>query len=703
MAKKRDTSRGSRPRRPKRIISGITEFIDDNWWEDSRRPSRDKKRKTSDKSVEQDTTSIEKQKSEKAKPAAKSADTPKPAKKKTTQTKKEPAVKEEIAEPKAQPKRKRSRRRKKSEPVVEANVKQEPVVQEADEAAPKKKRRRRSKRRVEADKTPTIEAAPEQPSKQEEPSIEKPKRRRRRSAKKEPVEAPRDQSSTKQPPREEKLPEEPATKPKRRRRKVKAETEEKPREEKVTPPKQKLEAEAEEAPRPKRKKATAKKKKAASQKEPLQEAKETPTEKKPAAEKRSPKKKRRVPKKTGFEAMDLSEELLEALSRANYTEPTPIQAGLIPEALKGIDLMGQAQTGTGKTAAFAIPLLEMVDFETEYRGPQALVLVPTRELAVQVRDECAKLADTSDIQVVAVYGGKPIRRQIEKLRRAPEIVVGTPGRVIDLNARGALFFGDLHQVVLDEADRMLDIGFRPDIEKILRRCPESRQTLLLSATLPDPVLRLAKRYMRDPEVLDFSPKNIAVETIDQFYFTVDQERKFDLLLKLLERENPTQAIVFCRTRRGTEKIYRRLSRQKLESVACIHGDLTQSTRDTTMRKFRDGKLRILVATDVVGRGIDVSGVSHIINYDIPEFCDDYVHRVGRTGRMGREGVAYSFITPAEGPELTRIEMRINLLLQRAEMPGFDMGLKEETMEEDAPPSTSKPVYGRPTHRIRRAL
>jgi ATP-dependent RNA helicase DeaD len=371
---------------------------------------------------------------------------------------------------------------------------------------------------------------------------------------------------------------------------------------------------------------------------------------------------------TRFDQLNLSPTMLAALAAAEYSQPTAIQAGLIPRALAGVDVLGQARTGTGKTAAFAIPILEQLDLGKKHVGPQALVLVPTRELAVQVREEVVKLAHGRKAHAVALYGGKPIRGQIEKLRRGVEVVIGTPGRVLDHLARGTLELRDLKIVVLDEADRMLDIGFRPDIEKILRRCPQSRQTLLLSATVPAPVERLAKRYMRDPEIQNFSPKDVAVETIEQFYFTVDANRKFELLEKLIQREQPRQAIIFCRTKRGTEKVYQRLSK-KLSDAATIHGDLHQGARDRVMAGFRSGEVRYLVATDVVGRGIDVSGISHIINYDLPQFCDDYVHRVGRTGRMGREGVAYSFVTPEEGSELTRIEMRINRLLHRDDMPG----------------------------------
>jgi ATP-dependent RNA helicase DeaD len=370
-----------------------------------------------------------------------------------------------------------------------------------------------------------------------------------------------------------------------------------------------------------------------------------------------------------FRDLKLSDVMLASLEAAGYLQPTPVQAGMIPRAMAGVDVLGQARTGTGKTAAFGIPILELLEKSRKGAPPQALVLVPTRELAVQVRDEIEKLSHGRRTSCVPVYGGKPIRQQITKLQQGSDVIVGTPGRVLDLLGRGALDLGSLRIVVLDEADRMLDIGFRPDIEKILRRCPQERQTLLLSATVAPAIERLAQKYMRDPEVMDFSPTTKSVDTIEQHYFTVDQERKFDLLVKLLKREQPAQAIVFCRTKRGTDKVFRRLSKL-IEGVDAIHGDMIQTARDRVMKKFRAGEIQILIATDVVGRGIDVSGISHIINYDMPQSSDDYVHRVGRTGRMGREGVAFTFVTTEEGGELTRIEMLINRLLKRDEIEGF---------------------------------
>lgn len=409
----------------------------------------------------------------------------------------------------------------------------------------------------------------------------------------------------------------------------------------------------------------------------------------------------------GFKDFDLSEVMLAALEHAEYHTPTLVQAGIIPGALEGKDLIGQAQTGTGKTAAFAIPILEQLAPAQEVTEPQALVLAPTRELAVQVCGEFDKLAYKQQVQTVAVYGGKPIRGQIEKLKRSVQVVVGTPGRILDHIQRRTLNLSKVWCVVLDEADRMLDIGFRPDIEKILRRCTcEDRQTLLLSATVPPPILRLAQRYMYEPTTLNFSPKDVAVETIVQYYYTVEQRRKLPLLLKILKEEEPQQSIVFCRTKRRTERIYQQL-KTEIHGVACIHGDMQQGARDRVMGRFREGKVRCLVATDVVGRGIDVTGISHIFNFDMPQSSDDYVHRVGRTGRMGREGVAFSFVLPDEGSQLTGIEQRINRLLERRTMAGFEAGSSSADDESgqpgEPPPAPSSSLLRRPRKRYRRGL
>lgn len=372
----------------------------------------------------------------------------------------------------------------------------------------------------------------------------------------------------------------------------------------------------------------------------------------------------------GFAALGLRESTLKTLKEIDYHTPSPIQAAFIPLAVKGGDCTGQARTGTGKTAAFVLPIVERIDLDD--RTTQALVLAPTRELSEQVTNEARKLTSNNPCQCAVLVGGRPIRKQIEELKRGVQLVVGTPGRVLDLLSRGELNLRGLKIVVLDEADRMLDIGFRPDIEKILRQCPRERQTLLLSATMPESVERLAKRFMNDPQRVDLSQDGIASsETIDQFFATVDVDRKFKLLVKLLAKERPKQALVFSRTKRGTEKLYQRFS-GKLSDVAMMNGDMPQDKRDRVMKRFRDGKIRLLIATDVVGRGIDISGISHIVNYDIPEYHDDYIHRVGRTGRLSSDerGCAITFVTREQGDLLTAIEMRINQMLPEYLIEGF---------------------------------
>lgn len=372
----------------------------------------------------------------------------------------------------------------------------------------------------------------------------------------------------------------------------------------------------------------------------------------------------------GFAHLGLSEPALETLKQIGYRTPSPIQEAFIPIALKGIDCTGQARTGTGKTAAFVLPIIETIDFNSP--KTQALVLAPTRELSEQVATEAKRLSGKSRCRTAVFVGGRPIRAQLDELKKGVQVAVGTPGRVIDLLSRGALNLRDVKIVVLDEADRMLDIGFRPDIEKILRQCPEERQTLLLSATMPPAVERLAKRYMKDPKRVDLSQDQLsASDTIDQYYATVDQDRKFPLLVRLLQKERPHQVLVFTRTKRGAESLYQKFQ-GKLDRVAMMNGDLPQHKRDSVMKKFRSGEIRMLIATDVVGRGIDVSSISHIINYDIPEYHDDYVHRVGRTGRLSSDerGCAITFVTREQGEQLTAIEKRINQMLPEYQIEGF---------------------------------
>jgi ATP-dependent RNA helicase DeaD len=376
------------------------------------------------------------------------------------------------------------------------------------------------------------------------------------------------------------------------------------------------------------------------------------------------------PEATSFAQLDLSPIMMRALSKAGFTAPSPIQAALIPLALDGDDVIGQARTGTGKTAAFSIPILEQLDPLEECRDPQAIIVVPTRELADQVAKEAERLSYGVPTEIAVLAGGKNITGQLRQLDRGVQIVVGTPGRIHDHLQRRSLRTDSVWCVVLDEADRMLDIGFRPQIERILRKCPRDRQTLLLSATLPSTVRRLAESYMVDPKVIDCSKNEMAVETIEQRYFTVAQDRKIELLEKLLAREQPSQAIIFCRTKRGTDRLHRQLSHTQ-RSCGSMHGDLAQRDRDRVLQRLRDGELKILVATDVVGRGIDISTISHIINYDVPQDCDDYVHRVGRTGRMGRDGIAFTFVVPGEGDVLTSIEQRINKQLHRDTIDGFE--------------------------------
>jgi len=399
------------------------------------------------------------------------------------------------------------------------------------------------------------------------------------------------------------------------------------------------------------------------------------------------------PATTGFRALNLIPPVNESLDRAGYVEPSPIQAAVIPIAMTGRDVIGQAQTGTGKTAAFLLPLMN------RWRGgdpskPQALVLAPTRELAMQVAEEAEKLAPSRYFKTVAVYGGQRFGAQLAKLRQGCTLIVGTPGRVFDHLSRGTISLEKVRYVVLDEADRMLDIGFRPQIERIMRRVPEGRQTLMMSATLPADVMKLKDRYMIDPEHVNVSPAVLTVEKIAQTYITVDEERKTELLLKVLDREQPRQCIVFVERKRGADRLYREIKRHHL-SAAAIHGDLPQSQRERIMQAFRDAKIHVLIATDVMSRGIDVLGISHIINYDLPNDLENYVHRIGRTGRMGADGIAISFVMPEQGEVLTGIEHLINREIPADRVEGFEaFAPRVKVNKADEPPKPAAAVFGR---------
>ncbi|WP_406693470.1 DEAD/DEAH box helicase [Singulisphaera sp. Ch08] len=370
----------------------------------------------------------------------------------------------------------------------------------------------------------------------------------------------------------------------------------------------------------------------------------------------------------GFPALGVSEMSLRALDRAGFKEPSPIQQAMIAQAIAGRDCLGNAPTGTGKTAAFLVPILEKID-END-RRVQALILAPTRELVIQISREFEKLSYGRRVRGVAVVGGEPILRQQRMLGAGCQVVVATPGRLMDLMARHAIRLDKVNVVVLDEADQMLDIGFRPAVETILKSVPKTRQTLLLSATMPPEVRELAQTYLVNPVDVRLirEDEDATIPAIRQSYLMVAAERKFELLIKLLRREAAPRAIVFCRTKRGADRVGMLLRSEGLLADT-MHGNLSQAQRNRVLQGFRSGRLTILVATDVVGRGIDVRGVSHVINFDLPEDPTHYVHRIGRTGRMGSDGVAFSLVLPDQGKLLDQIERCISRELEADQVEG----------------------------------
>ena len=368
---------------------------------------------------------------------------------------------------------------------------------------------------------------------------------------------------------------------------------------------------------------------------------------------------------TSFRDLGLSDALIQTLDELGYEDPTPIQERAIPELLAGRDVIGQAQTGTGKTAAFGLPLLEYLDPETQ--DTQALVLTPTRELCIQVTQALRAYAEHLPIEVIAVFGGQAVATQQSRLRQAAHVVVATVGRTLDLVNRGSLILSSARYVVLDEADEMLDLGFIDDVERILRMCPSGRQTSLFSATIPPPIERLSDRYMYEPVTIRVTPKQLTVDAIEQAYVEVPAREKVGRLIEVLEAEEPEQAIIFCRTKVGTARLDETLRARGL-GVKALHGDMSQGQRDGVMLSFKDHRLRLLVATDVAARGLDIEHVTHVINYDVPDVSETYVHRIGRTGRVGRTGRAITFVTPAQRPEIDRIEREVKTSIGEWEPP-----------------------------------
>ncbi|MGF0111178.1 DEAD/DEAH box helicase [Streptococcus sp. SGI.013] len=353
-----------------------------------------------------------------------------------------------------------------------------------------------------------------------------------------------------------------------------------------------------------------------------------------------------------FTELNLSDAILAAIEKAGFETPSPIQEQTIPLALEGKDVIGQAQTGTGKTAAFGLPTLNKIDVENP--AIQALVIAPTRELAVQSQEELFRFGREKGVKVRSVYGGSSIEKQIKALKSGAHIVVGTPGRLLDLIKRKALKLNGIETLILDEADEMLNMGFLEDIESIISRVPESRQTLLFSATMPDAIKRIGVQFMKNPEHVKIAAKELTTDLVDQYYIRIKENEKFDTMTRLMDVDQPELSIVFGRTKRRVDELTRGLKLRGYRAEG-IHGDLDQGKRLRVLRDFKNDNLDILVATDVAARGLDISGVTHVYNYDIPQDPESYVHRIGRTGRAGKSGLSITFVSPNEMGYLKIIE------------------------------------------------
>ena len=370
-----------------------------------------------------------------------------------------------------------------------------------------------------------------------------------------------------------------------------------------------------------------------------------------------------------FDELNIDERILRAIEDMGFEETSPIQTQAIPAVCDGIDVVGQAQTGTGKTAAYTIPMLMKID--PQIKKPQAIVLCPTRELAVQVAEEIRKLAKyMSDIKVLPVYGGQEIVRQIKSLKTGVQIIVGTPGRVMDHMRRKTVKFDNINMVILDEADEMLDMGFREDMETILTETPEDRQTVMFSATMPKAIMDIARNFQKDARIIKVVRKELTVSNIEQFYYEVRPKNKTEVLCRLIDIYNPRLSVVFCNTKRQVDELISELKGRGYFADG-IHGDMKQQQRDRVMDDFRSGKVDILIATDVAARGIDVDDVDMVFNYDIPQDEEYYVHRIGRTGRAGRSGMALSFISGKEVYKLKDIERYCKTKILAKPVPSLD--------------------------------
>jgi ATP-dependent RNA helicase DeaD len=373
---------------------------------------------------------------------------------------------------------------------------------------------------------------------------------------------------------------------------------------------------------------------------------------------------------TTFADLGLSDSIVKGIEQRGWAHPTHVQATLVPIALAGRDVLGQSKTGTGKTAAFGWPIFERTGADMAFA---ALILVPTRELAIQVTHELRELSRFTDLKIVAVYGGQKMSVQIEKLKKGPNVIVGTPGRVMDMHRRGHLPYDDVRIAVLDEVDRMLDIGFREDIRRILGTMRHQHQTIFVSATISPEIEQLSRKYMRNPERLTLSEsKSLTVSQVTQKYFSIQPWDKNRLLVHLLQHEEPALTLIFCRMKQTVDALTAYLNHHGVEAHA-IHGDMYQGQRNRVMQKLRGGQLSVLVASDLASRGLDVDDISHVINYDIPEDPEIYVHRIGRTARAGRDGIAWTFVTPEQGRLLTEIEKLTGVEVPRADYDDFQPG------------------------------